>query len=372
MAETPSPITLANPRPQRVKVARWVFQVRRQGLRGYMGQVYDLLRLYVAPQRLSPIEYYYYHLYDQKRYTEAERRAFIGHIGRRKIATFLNHPRSVILADDKLVSYTFLKGLGFPVPRILALFHPNRTHGEVPALRTPDTVQAFLSEGMTYPCFGKPLTKSNAIGVASIRAYRAADDTVILSGDRAVKAHDFAQALPNFLPGGYLFVEHLWPHPAIREVCGERLCTVRLAVLRDEKGPNVFAAVFKITTGDNMADNFILAGNLLAAVDLESGTLTRVVGGSATDEVEHQTHPDTGARLLGFQLPDWEAARRLVLAAAGAFPGMVYQGWDVALTPAGPVFVELNSAGDFSLWQRASARGIMNDRFRAALRKRRL
>ncbi len=372
MAKTESPITLANPIPQRAKIARWVFEVRRQGFRGYTGQVYDLLRLYLAPQRLSPIEYYYYHLYDQKRFTEAERRAFIGHIGRRKIATFLNRPGSVILADDKLVSYTFLKGMGFPVPRLFALFHPTRTHGDVPALRTPDTVQAFLAEGMTYPCFGKPLGKSNAIGVASIRGYRAADDTVILAGDRAVKAHDLAHALPNFLPGGYLFVEHLWPHPAVREVCGDRLCTVRLCIWRDDQGPHVFAAVFKITTGANMADNFILTGNLLAAVDVATGTLTRIVGGSGPDEVEPETHPDTGQRMLGFRLPEWDAICKMACAAAGAFPGMPYQGWDVAITPTGPVLVELNSAGDFSLWQRAAAKGIMNDTFRAALRRKRL
>jgi hypothetical protein len=50
-----------------------------------------------------------------------------------------------------------------------------------------------------------------------------------------------------------------------------------------------------------------------------------------------------GARVEGVRLPDWQAARQMVRSAAPAFLPLRTLGWDVALTPAGPVVVEANT-----------------------------
>lgn len=372
VSDTANPITTTPPMPaQAAMLARWVTEARRRHGRGYLGQVLDLIRYNRGRQRLSPLEYYVYRLYERDRFTEDERRAFIGHAGRRRIVRALNDAHAAVLADDKLVTYGYLTGLGYPIAPLHAAYHRTRTHGTLPVLRDPGEVAAFLRDRMPYPFFGKPLGRTNALGVASVRGYDATTDSLALPGDRSIAVAAFAETLTRFLPQGYLFVGHLWPHPAIREVCGERLCTVRVYVLIDDDGPRILAAVWKIATGDNMADNFILKGNLLAAVDLATGSLTRIVGGSGPDEVEHETHPETGGRLLGFRLPDWDAVLKLARNAACSIPRMPYQGWDIAITPDGPVLVEVNSAADFSLWQHAAGRGFMNERFRAILDKRR-
>jgi hypothetical protein len=372
LADTANPITTTPPMPaQAATLARWVAEVRRRHGRGYLGQIFDLIRYNRGRQRLNPLEYYQYRLYERDRFSEDERRAFIGHVGRRRIVRALNDLRTAILADDKLVTYGYLSGLGYPIAPLYAAFHRTRSHGTLPVLRDPGEVATFLRDRIPYPFFGKPLGRTNALGVASVRGYDAATDSLALPGDRSMTVTAFAETLTQFLPQGYLFVGHLWPHPAVRDVCGERLCTVRVYVLVESDGPSILAAVWKIATGSNMADNFILKGNLLAAVDLATGSLTRIIGGSGPDEVEYETHPESGGRLLGFRLPDWDAIQRMVKGVAGAFLRMPYQGWDVAITPEGPVLVEVNSASDFSLWQRAAGRGMMNERFLAILAKRR-
>jgi hypothetical protein len=365
---TETPLTTSIPMAARGDaVARWVFRVKRQHGRGYAAQVADMIRYSRGVQRLQPVEYYLYRLYERERFTEEQRRTFIGHTGRRRIVRALNDAHAVILANDKLVTYGYLKGMGFPIAELRALFHPTRGHGDLPVLRDAEAIAVHVRGGLPYPSFGKPLGRSNAIGVASLRGYRADDDSVVMAGDKTARVGAFAKAAAGFLPHGYLFVEHLWPHPDVRAVVGDRLCTARVYVVLEPEGPRVIAAVWKIVTGANMADNFVLPGNLLGAIDLESGALTRIVGGSGPDETEHETHPDTGGRLLGFRLPDWPLLMDTVRAAAAAFPRLGYQGWDVAVTPRGPVLVELNSASDMSLWQRAAAKGMMNDRFRAIL-----
>jgi hypothetical protein len=369
VAEAPNPITTTIPKPATAAtVARWVVEVRRKHGRGYLAQVVDIVRLNRGHQRINPIEYYLYHLYDRSLHDAKARGRFIGHAGRRRIVRALNDGRAAILADDKLVTYGYLTGLGFPTPPLRALFHPLRTHGRLRCLRDEAEVAAYVRAEAAYPFFGKPLGRSNAVGVASIRGYRQADDALALAGDKTVRVEEFAGALRSFLPRGYLFLDHLWPHPAMREVCGERLCTVRVFALLGQAGPEILGAVWKVVVGANMADNFVLKGNLLAHVDTASGMITRVVGGSGPDEREHDTHPDTGARLVGFRLPQWDDLVELVRGAAGAFPRLPYQGWDIAITPTGPVIVELNSAGDLSLWQRPAGRGFMNDRFLALLK----
>lgn len=363
-----APLTTALPLAARGDaVARWVFQVKRRHGRGYAAQVADMVRYNRGAQRLQPVEYYLYRLYERDRFTEEQRRAFIGHTGRRRIVRALNDVHAVILANDKLVTYGYLKGMGFPIAELRVLFHPTRGHGDLTVLRDAEAVAAYLRNGLAYPSFGKPLGRSNAIGAASLCGYRAADDSIVMAGDKAASVTGLAKATTGFLPHGYLFVEHLWPHPDVRAMVGERLCTARVYVVLEPEGPRIIAAVWKIVTGANMADNFVLPGNLLGAIDLETGALTRIVGGSGPDETEHETHPDTGGRLLGFRLPDWALLKDTVRAAAAAFPRLGYQGWDVAVTPRGPVLVELNSAGDMSLWQRAAAKGMMNDRFHAIL-----
>jgi hypothetical protein len=54
----------------------------------------------------------------------------------------------------------------------------------------------------------------------------------------------------------------------------------------------------------------------------------------------------------------------LVRAAAPVFAGVRTQSWDIALTEAGPVFLEVNFGGDLNLAQLASAKGALDERYR--------
>ncbi len=371
MTQSANPIMTRMPLPKVATVARWVAEVRRRGLQGYGRQFTGILRYAWGPGRVTPFEYYAYHLYDRGRHDEAGRGAFIGHRGRRRIVGALNDPQAGILADDKLVTYGYMHGLGHPVPPVRALVHAFRTFGTVPTLPDAAALARYLRHEATYPMFGKPLGKSNAIGVASLQDYDPAAGTLRLPGGTTLAVDAFAASVMTFMPRGYVFMDHLAPHPAMGAVCGGRLGTVRLYLLALGVEPEVLGAVWKIACGDNMADNFHLSGNLLGALTVDTGEVTRVVGGSGLDEVLHDTHPDTGAPLIGFRIPDWTAMVAMVRHAARAFPRLPFQAWDVAATPDGPVLVELNWAGDVSLWQRASGRGMMNERFRRILERRR-
>lgn len=78
-------------------------------------------------------------------------------------------------------------------------------------------------------------------------------------------------------------------------------------------------------------------------------------------------HPDTNLPLIGFALPGWDSAIALVKEATRHFPGLGIQNWDVALTPTGPVLIELNTESELAVPQAIHRRGMMDARLRQAL-----
>jgi hypothetical protein len=79
-------------------------------------------------------------------------------------------------------------------------------------------------------------------------------------------------------------------------------------------------------------------------------------------------HPDTGQPLAGTPIPDWADLPALVTEAARLLPGIRTQSWDIALTDAGPVPLEMNFGGDLNLAQLAAGTGVLDETYREHLR----
>ena len=330
-------------------------------------QLCDLWRLRFGPGKLRPEEYYAFGLYDDRRFTRADKRQFLGRAVQDRIIRQCNAQGWWLLAHDKLIFYALLAGQGLPAPATRAVYHARRGLGAAVTLAAPAALAAHLRAGLIYPCFAKPVTGIRSIGVAALTAYDQASDSLVLKGGRALAVEAFVRDIERYRRDGYLFQEMLRPHPALEQVWGPRLATVRLIVLLEAGGPAIRHALCKIPVGDHPADNFWRPGNLLAALDAVDGRVTRVQQGVGPEQRELESHPDTGGRLQDLTIPDWPALTALALRAAAAFPGLRMQAWDIAPTDRGPVLVEVNIGGDFNLPQLAHRRGLMDDRFRTFL-----
>jgi Sugar-transfer associated ATP-grasp len=330
-------------------------------------QVREIWRLRFGPGKLRPEEYYYYGLYDDRRFSFDAKQRFLGRATQDGIYRACNALEWWFLAHDKLVFYAMLKGHGLPVPETRAVYHRSRGFGGAAALTEPKTLAAHLRGAMAYPCFAKPVTGIRSIGVAACEGYDAATDTLVFKGGRTLGVDAFVGELEPYRKDGYLFQEMLAPHFEIEALCGRRVSTVRLIILFEDATPTILHALWKIPVGDHPADNFWRRGNLLAALDAADGRVERIIQGVGPDQRELERHPDTGRQLEGARLPDWPALTALGLQAATALPGLRMQAWDIALTDRGPVLVEVNIGGDFNLPQLALGRGLMDERFHAFL-----
>ena len=113
------------------------------------------------------------------------------------------------------------------------------------------------------------------------------------------------------------------PHPELDARFGPRLATARVVVLVDDSGPLIHRAVLRIPVGKNMIDNFRhgATGNLLGAIDVETGELFNFIGRKGSRLEPILAHPDTGQPIIGCTLPDWQQAVAMCLRAAPLFPG---------------------------------------------------
>ncbi len=340
---------------------RTALTVHRKSL---WSQISEICRLRLGPGKLQPEEYYYYRLYDDEQFSYEDKRRFLGKKCWNRVYKRCNANSWWSIAHDKLIFYTLLRGQDLPMPANRALYHPFRRMNDVPTLASAEELAVFLRRDMVYPAFAKPIAGIRSTGVAVIRGYDQASDSLILHDGQAVQVDRYIEEIDRYRREGYLFQELLAPHPDLARLCGDRLSTVRLIVGIDHEQPHLMHALWKIPVGSNPADNFWRTGNLLAALDPGTGAVGRIIRGAGPDQAEIERHPDTGERLEAVILPAWRSVVDLCLTAAAMLPELKLQAWDVALTDRGPVLIEVNIGGDFNLPQLALQAGIMNPDFR--------
>ena len=117
------------------------------------------------------------------------------------------------------------------------------------------------------------------------------------------------------------------------------LCTSRVVVIRAPgTAPRVLRAAFRMPVGDTQVDNFV-SGGLAAIVD-DTGRLSQAIQKKRGAHPVAR-HPDSGAQIQGYRIYGWSSVTDLALRAHEALTDLPTVGWDIALTPDGPV-VEAN------------------------------
>lgn len=329
-------------------------------------QLSEMLKLRLRRPPVGISEYFEYGVWHAS-ITPALRDEFIGWRQSSELDRKLNDDDSRILANDKLLNYLVLHVNGLPIPPPMATYSAyGRRIGREQVLLTQDDVRSFLN-GKVYPFYVKPISAGYGRGVLGV-TQREGDRFRLIDG-RLIGIDEFMAPF-SFSPyKGMLFQKPLTAHPDIADVTGtQAISCVRFICFVTSSGPVVHTAFWKITTGQNMLDNFSHGdyGNCLGAIDLESGTIKRVIARMGPGgQVER--HPTTQKPLIGLTLPDWVRAVDLVRSASRHFPGLRLQNWDVALCPEGPVLLELNTESELAVPQAISGRGLMDARLRSIL-----
>lgn len=114
--------------------------------------------------------------------------------------------------------------------------------------------------------------------------------------------------------------------------------TIRLITIARNGITHNIVAYLRIGNGGHV-DNFN-SGGMITRIDLETGKIIF----EAVDEAGHiyKKHPLTLTNIIGFQIPLWKECLEMVKKAGQIVPEIGYVGWDIAVTPEGPVIIEGN------------------------------
>jgi len=330
-------------------------------------QIKDLFRLGLRHHKLSVDEYYQMSLFDDNLYDDAAKRQFIGMDKSREIwRKLMPLSQHIGLANDKLMFERTLTSFGFSTPKTLAVMGGHYPTNSVQQVNDIDSLHAFL-ESADMPVFAKPIDSLRSLGSVRIEGYSASNKMISVSNGSVVSLDSFMSEIQNKFSGNYLFQSCVERHPAFAKMTGGGLSTIRIATLDSGDGAKPWRAAAKLTSPRTVADNFWRAGNLLAAVDLETGKLGKALTTMGMDGDFVSRHPDTQEPIEGVEIPFWREAIQATQDVASLFPRTLLLGFDVAITPEGPMIIEANADPHLMMMQIAHQEGALDDTMNATL-----
>lgn len=249
------------------------------------------------------------------------------------------------LTEDKAIFYRLAEALGVRVPKLYAILcEPGpgwAWNGDVVA--DVGDWERLFRDRLPDTFVVKPARGYHGLDV---RVIERRDGVLHQVGGEPIEAGELCrQIIRNRGFHIYVVQERLANHP---DMPGGRtaLQTARIGTFVGRDGTvRVLSATFKTAVEGNAIDNFRLGatGNLTSAVDPATGAIVDLMG---VDEAgvmrDVEPPPGSNAPAVGSRLPMWDECCELVRAAAPHFLPMRSLGWDVAITPDGPVIVEAN------------------------------
>ena len=280
--------------------------MERGGAKRYVDLLWCMLR-YGA----SPRNYYWFGFYE----LNAEHiKTFVTHRLSQKMQKVNNNPNFEIYFDNKkLLCEKFKEFM-----KRKCVFNKDCT----------EEVVSEFGDKVIY----KPIEGSMAQGII-----------VVKTKDRTRK--ELAAYLQS-LPDG-MVEEWITQHRLVSEFNPNAVNIVRVVTARNKEKFAYLAATFAVANDKEVTN--ASANAMFANIDIETGEV--ISNACDYDENIYEFQPNTGVKFKGFVIPFWNEVLSLVKKASTVIPEVGYVGWDVAITPNGPIIVEGNNCPGYEWMQ---------------------
>ncbi len=131
---------------------------------------------------------------------------------------------------------------------------------------------------------------------------------------------------------------------SLAEFHPESVNGIRLTTIRIKDRVQVFYPWFKVGANHSFVTSAVF-GTMDAGIDPRTGEV--VTAGFKENGESYEYHPNTGVRIVGFQIPKWDELVKIATELALSLENINYVGWDFVLTPKGWCIMEANYDGDF-------------------------
>ena len=232
----------------------------------------------------------------------------------------------VIILRDKFLFERYLSCFGINTAQTIAIID-NSIIKDL-HFNTIDSEDIF-----TKPVFIKSINGECANGVYSVENYA-----------------EYQKIEKNFANGRFIIQEKLCQHEGLSKLYDKSINTIRIVTINSNDRIDILAAGLRVGTNKSgNVDNWA-AGGLYIEIN-NDGKLTKNGYAKPIYGGKKEIHPDSNIRFEGYSIPMYDRVKELVINAHKILYGINSIGWDVAITPHGPVLIEGNDNWEISLMQ---------------------
>ncbi|MDE6523353.1 MAG: hypothetical protein K2L17_11080 [Muribaculaceae bacterium] len=281
-----------------------------------------------------PNEYYFSYGLDVKDKNERSTYLHYATFARIRDSLNMNIPSEVIILKDKFLFGMFTQYMGVTTPENIGISENTGIYDT----RSKETIptKIFLRNLHNDDLFIKPFDGQCGAGISHLIV---SSDKFIINGE-STSIEEVIRILES---DRYILQRTVKQHEAIANLHPSSLNTLRLVTIRHQRTGkiDVFPSIIRIGTGKSFVDN-TSKGGIAVGINLSNGNLNRHGFYKPEYGTKVDRHPDSLILFKDITIPYFDKCKEQAVRLHSVLPQIQSIGWDIAIGPDGPIFVEGN------------------------------
>lgn len=254
---------------------------------------------------------------------------------------YINEPFNFAF-NNKVVCSKILESY-IKIPEIYCIKKKYDVYDNEGNVRCMEDIFAFLKEKKC--CFLKPFAMGKGKGVHLVCF---CENEIFVDGISVNK--EFLLNMLNTTEN-YLICEYMHQHDYVNDIYDKTVNTIRIIVFKDINTHlfKIFFAVQRIGTSKTIPVDNASKGALVSKIDLKTGRLGKAR--CLHDLNEYEIHPDSGERIEGVKIPNWDKVTKEILNVSKKLSYMEMIAWDILITKNGICAIEANTSSGINIIQ---------------------
>ena len=192
------------------------------------------------------------------------------------------------------------------------------------------SLEELKKKASNYEIIAKPIVGTRGGGIFKIKEKEVAD---------------WQQLYEKLVKDNYLLEQCIKQCDELASFHPASLNTIRVVTISNKDRCEVFGALLRMGVHGSVIDN-THSGGIYVPINVDTGMIEY----SAIDahNRHYDSHPDTGKRIKGFHITNWNQIVKTCKVASRTIPNIHFAGWDLCINSIGQVeIIEGNHAPDF-------------------------
>ncbi len=241
------------------------------------------------------------------------------------------------LVSDKNYSEQLFKKLAIPQPHIIFKLINNHFYTDDSSVTKFESIRQEVLEKKYKKIFVKPLRGQGGRGIY-IFYNKQNNSRQYVTNDNEVFDEKFLNKIGA--QNDYIIQVGIEQDLEMKKIYSHSVNTFRFLTENKNENARILSPVFfRVGRNGNQVDNYD-QGGLLTTIDVDTGKMGNYA--SSMDGNCFEKHPDTNFSFKGYKISQWNQIRKFVIKCARKLPQFTYLGWDICITPNGPLVIEIN------------------------------